>query len=63
MERINTHQIYYIKLLQLIGSFRPVTKVNIDMLTNGLEKFKKNKKVDENNIQILIEITLSNLKC
>ena len=32
------------------------------MLTNGLEKFKHNKKVDENNIQILIEITLSNLK-
>ena len=49
-------------ILTLRGSFRPVTKVNIDMLTNGLEKFKKNKKVDENNIQILIEITLSNLK-
>ena len=49
-------------ILTLRGSFRPVTKVNIDMLTNGLEKFKQNKKVDENNIQILIEITLSNLK-
>ena len=49
-------------ILTLRGSFRPVTKVNIDMLTNGLEKFKQNKKVDKNNIQILIEITLSNLK-
>ena len=49
-------------ILTLRGSFRPVTKVNIDMLSNGLAKFKENKKVDEDNIQILIEITLSNLK-
>ena len=31
------------------------------MLTEGLNKFKENKKVDENNIQLLLEITLSNL--
>ena len=48
-------------ILTLRGSFRPVTKVNIDMLTEGLNKFKQNKKVDENNIQLLLEITLSNL--
>ncbi|MDC0028889.1 TonB-dependent receptor [bacterium] len=48
-------------ILTLRGSFRPVTKVNIDMLTEGLNRFKENKKVDENNIQLLFEITLSNL--
>lgn len=31
------------------------------MLTEGLKRFKENKKVDENNIQLLFEITLSNL--
>ena len=48
-------------ILALRGSFRPVTKVNIDMLTKGLEKFKENPKVKEENIQLLFEITLSNL--
>ena len=48
-------------ILTIRGSFRPVTKVNIDMLERGLEKFKKNRKVEETNIQLLFEITLSNL--
>ena len=48
-------------ILALRGSFRPVTKVNIDMLTMGLKKFKENPKVKEENIQLLFEITLSNL--
>ena len=48
-------------ILTLRGSFRPVTKVNVDMLTKGLNKFKENKKVKEENIQLLFEITLSNL--
>ncbi len=49
-------------ILTIRGSFRPVTKVNIDMLEKGLKEFKKNPKVKEKNIQILFEITLSNLK-
>ena len=49
-------------ILTIRGSFRPVTKVNIDMLEQGLSNFKSNKKVEQNNIQILFEITLSNLK-
>ena len=49
-------------ILALRGSFRPVTKVNIDMLENGLEKFSNDKKVNKENIQVLFEITLSNLK-
>ena len=49
-------------ILTLRGSFRPVTKVNIDMLENGIKKFIDDKKVDKDNIQILFEITLSNLR-
>ena len=49
-------------IITIRGSFRPVTKVNIDMLERGLEKFKQNPKVKEENIQLLFEITLSNLK-
>lgn len=54
--------LYKKNILTLRGSFRPVTKVNIDMLENGLEKFKSDQKVKEDNIQLLFEITLSNLK-
>ena len=32
-------------ILVLRGSFRPVTKVNINMLENGLEKFSSDNKV------------------
>ena len=49
-------------ILTIRGSFRPVTKVNIDMLNEGLKNFKLSKKVNADNIQILFEITLSNLK-
>mgnify|MGYP001392960023 CR=1 FL=1 len=49
-------------ILTIRGSFRPVTKVNIDMLQEGLKNFKLSKKVNPDNIQILFEITLSNLK-
>jgi len=48
-------------IITIRGSFRPVTKVNIDMLERGLEEFKQNPKVEEKNIQLLFEITLSNL--
>jgi len=54
--------LYKKNILTIRGSFRPVTKVNIDMLEKGLEKFKKNKKVNKENIKILFEITLSNLR-
>lgn len=54
--------LYKKNILTIRGSFRPVTKVNIDMLEKGLEIYKENRRVDEKNIQILFEITLSNLK-
>mgnify|MGYP001340985295 CR=1 FL=1 len=54
--------LYKKNVITMRGSFRPVTKVNIDMLEKGLEKFRKNKKVDKENIKVLFEITLSNLR-
>jgi len=54
--------LYKKNILTIRGSFRPVTKVNIDMFENGLNKFKENPRVEEDNIQVLFEITLSNLK-
>lgn len=54
--------LYKKNILTMRGSFRPVTKVNIDMLENGLTAFINSKKVNKDKIQILFEITLSNLK-
>ena len=49
-------------ILAIRGSFRPVTKVNIDMIAKGLRKFREQPKVDPENVQVLFEITLNNLK-
>ena len=54
--------LYKKNILTMRGSFRPVTKVNIDMIEKGLKKFKETNKVTKEDIQILFEITLSNLK-
>ena len=54
--------LYKKNILTLRGSFRPVTKVNIDMIKNGLNNFVKENKVNEENLQVLFEITLNNLK-
>ena len=54
--------LYKKNILTIRGSFRPVTKVNIDMLENGLEEFKKDIKVKKEDIQIIFEITLTNLR-
>ncbi len=54
--------LYKKNILALRGSFRPVTKVNIDMIKNGLNEFIKENKVQETNLQVLFEITLNNLK-
>ncbi len=54
--------LYKKNILALRGSYRPVTKVNIDMYEKSLEIFKKEKRVDENNTIVIFEITLSNLR-
>ncbi len=48
-------------ILAVRGSFRPITKVNIDMIKNGYNLFKKERKVKESDLQVLFEITLTNL--
>ena len=56
-------QVLYKKnILALRGSFRPVTKVNIDMFEQGYEMFIKENKVDKENTKVIFEITLSNLR-
>ncbi|MBG7613013.1 TonB-dependent receptor [Polaribacter sp. BAL334] len=55
-------QVLYKKnILALRGSFRPVTKVNMDMFENSKKLFLAEKKVDKDKTQIIFEITLSNL--
>ncbi|MEX1132886.1 MAG: TonB-dependent receptor [Flavobacteriales bacterium] len=49
-------------ILTIRGSFRPVTKVNIDMIMNGYNMFIKEQRVDRQNMQVLFEITLNNLR-
>ena len=54
--------LYKKNILAIRGSFRPVTKVNIDMIRKGYKKFSEEARVSPENIQVLFEITLNNLK-
>jgi hypothetical protein len=54
--------LYKKNILALRGSFRPVTNVNMDMYKRSLELFLKEKKVSEENTEVIFEITLSNLR-
>lgn len=54
--------LYKKNILALRGSFRPVTKVNMDMYEKSYDMFLKEKKVDKKNTLVIFEITLSNLR-
>ncbi len=54
--------LYKKNILTLRGSFRPVTKVNIDMYERSYETFINENKVEEENTITIFEITLSNLR-
>jgi hypothetical protein len=55
-------QVLYKKnILALRGSFRPVTKVNMDLYEKSKRLFLKENKVEESKTQVIFEITLSNL--
>src|SRR5690606_30880640 len=54
--------LYKKNILALRGSFRPVTKVNMDMYKRSLELFLKENKVSKENTEVIFEITLSNLR-
>ena len=53
--------LYKKNILALRGSFRPVTKVNMDMYEKSKQLFLAEKKVEESKTQVIFEITLSNL--
>lgn len=56
-------QVLYKKnILTLRGSFRPVTKVNMDMYEESKKLFLSEKKVNPDKTKIIFEITLSNLR-
>jgi hypothetical protein len=62
-ENLQAADVLYKKhILALRGSFRPVTKVNIDMIAKGLKMFEADRKVDPEKVQVLFEITLNNLR-
>lgn len=54
--------LYKKNILALRGSFRPVTKVNMDMYEKSYEMFLHENKVDKDNTLVIFEITLSNLR-
>ncbi len=54
--------LYKKNILALRGSFRPVTKVNIDMFEKSHEMFINESKVDKDRTVTIFEITLSNLR-
>lgn len=54
--------LYKKNILALRGSFRPVTKVNIDMFEKSYEMFLAENKVEKDRTEVIFEITLSNLK-
>lgn len=54
--------LYKKNILTLRGSFRPVTKVNMDMYEKSYKMFLEENKVDPKNTLVIFEITLSNLR-
>jgi hypothetical protein len=46
----------------LRGRFRPLMKINMDMLDRGLEAFQQEPDVDPDNISVLFELTLRELE-
>ncbi len=54
--------LYKKNILAFRGSFRPVTKVNMDMYEKSYEMFINENKVQKEKTQVIFEITLSNLR-
>ena len=55
-------ELYKKNILALRGSFRPVTKVNMDMFKKAYEMFLAEKTVKEDKARDIFEITLANLR-
>jgi hypothetical protein len=55
-------ELYKKNILTLRGSFRPVTKVNMDMFEKSYSMFLEENRVSKENTKVIFEITLSNLR-
>lgn len=53
--------LYKKNVLLMRGRFRPVTKVHIDMIEKGRIAFLKEKEVEEENLEVIFELTLKDL--
>ncbi len=54
--------LYKKNILAFRGSFRPVTKVNIDMYEKAFKMFLNENRVEKDRTEVIFEITLSNLR-
>ena len=59
---IPAEMLYKKNVLTIRGTFRPVTKLNVDMIEQGLESFKKLDNVNEKNTVVLAEISLNDMR-
>ena len=59
---IPAEMLYKKNVLTIRGSFRPVTKLNVDMIEQGLKAFKKFDDVDDDNTVVLAEISLNDMR-
>lgn len=58
-----TEVLYKRDILALRGRFRPVTKVHLDMLKNGMKQFEKDGRIiDKKKITVITELTLRDLR-
>jgi hypothetical protein len=56
------HVLYKKNILALRGSFRPVTRVNMEIYEESKKLFFNENRVDKENTQVIFEITLANLR-
>ena len=59
---IPAEMLYKKNVLTIRGSFRPVTKLNVDMIEQGLTAFEKLDDVSRENTIALAEITLNDIR-
>lgn len=53
--------LYKKNILLMRGRFRPVTKIHIDMIEKGKKQFLTEKGINEENVRVIIELTLKDL--
>ncbi len=59
---VPANMLYKKNVLTIRGSFKPVTKLNVDMIEQGFEAFQKTHGVSEDNSIVLAEISLNDPK-